>query len=382
MTTLSAIEGTAVWTENVVPPPRTGIWIVGATGRTGRVLTRRLLETTDHEVTLVGRDATRLARAAEDLPRPVRTAVHPDLAATAGAVRDGRPLVVVNLAGDYRNSTTLLARAVVPGGHYVDLANDLHVLEALRALDADARAAGSTLVTAAGFGVLATEAVVVDLTRDRPTPASVQVDALGSSATEGGELGEAFAASVVDVLTSGGREFRRGDLVRTRLAARTGRFTLPDGTSAVSASAPSAELLAAQLASGAPDVVATSGLVPAQPVVRALLPLAGRVLSVPALRRAAVARLAGTRTKAADRPRPHSWGHAVVVWPDGSRREGWLRAGDAMEFTGEVLLAVTRRVADGRANPGAHTPVAACGPDVAEEAGATLSPSRPAPPRR
>ncbi|PRY14702.1 saccharopine dehydrogenase NADP-binding domain-containing protein [Kineococcus rhizosphaerae] len=365
-----------------MPLPRTGIWIAGATGRTGRALTRRLLETTDHEITLLGRDAGRLERASADLPRPVRTAVHPDLAAAAEAVRHGRPLVLVNLAGDYRGSTVPLARATLPGGHYVDLANDLRVLEELRTLDADARAAGSTLVTGAGFGVLATEALVVRLTRGLPTPASVQVDALGSSATQDGETGEAFAASVVDVLTTGGREFRGGELVRTRLAARAERFTLPDGTTVASASAPSAELLAAHLASGAPDVVATSGLVPAQRVVRALLPLAGRALSIPALRRAAVSRLARTRTQAAARPRPHSWGRAVVVWPDGSRREGWLRAGDAMEFTGEVLLAVTRRVADGRTDPGVHTPAGACGPDVAEEAGARLSPAEPAPPRR
>ncbi|HEV3382861.1 MAG TPA: hypothetical protein VG142_18000 [Trebonia sp.] len=45
-----------------------------------------------------------------------------------------------------------------------------------------------------------------------------------------------------------------------------------------------------------------------------------------------------------------SWGHAVIHWADGTSREGWLRAGDGMDFT----------------------PAAAFGPDLAKAAGATF----------
>lgn len=52
------------------------------------------------------------------------------------------------------------------------------------------------------------------------------------------------------------------------------------------------------------------------------------------------------------RPRPQSWGHAVIDWPDGTRRKGWLRSDEAMDYTA-----------------GAATPVAALGPDIATAAG-------------
>jgi short subunit dehydrogenase-like uncharacterized protein len=183
-------------------------------------------------------------------------------------------------------------------------------------------------------------------------------------------MGAAFAASIVDVLTTGGRRYRDGRLVKTRLGAGPQRLSLPDGQSATSAGMPSAELYAAHAASGAPSVTVTSALAPAAPVVRAMLPLLGAVLSVPPLRRLAVRRLARIALKAAPRPRRHSWGHAVIVWADGTSREGWLRAGDGMDFTADVAAEVAARLAKGKAEPGVFTPAAAFGPDLAKAAGA------------
>lgn len=73
--------------------------------------------------------------------------------------------------------------------------------------------------------------------------------------------------------------------------------------------------------------------------------------------------------KAAARPREHSWGHAVVTWPDGTSREGWLRADDGMDFTADVATEVAVRLSRGEGKPGAYTPGAAFGPDLAVAAG-------------
>jgi len=96
------------------------------------------------------------------------------------------------------------------------------------------------------------------------------------------------------------------------------------------------------------------------------------LLSIPALRRLAVRRLARTTLKAAPRPREHSWGHAVIDWAGGTSREGWLRAGDGMDFTADVAAEVAARLAKGEAEPGVFTPAAAFGPDLATAAGATF----------
>jgi len=346
------------------------IWVLGATGRVGRAVTARLLARGD-AVVLVGRESGRLRETAANTGLPVVAADTAEGIATA--IERERPAVVINTIGDYAKSATTIARACLrAGGHYLDQAADLTAVTRLFDLHDEAAAAGSTLVTGAGFGVLATEAVVVALCEGRPAPTEVRVDALASVAVEDGLLGAALAASIIDVLVTGGRRYRDGRLVRSRLGGSAQRLLLPDGEQVTSSEAPSAELLAARRASGAPDVVLTTAMMPASPVARAVLPVAQRLLALEPLRRLMIQRMAATRVKAAPRPRTHSWGHAVITWPDDTSREGWLRTGEAMDFTADVSAEIAARLVRGEGKPGAHTPAAAFGPDLATAAGGEI----------
>ncbi len=344
-------------------------WVLGATGRVGRAVTIRLLGQGE-TVVLVGGESARLREIAA--ATGLRVVIADTADRMAAAIRQERPVAVVNTIGDYAGTATTIVRACLPGGHYLDQAADLTAVPRLLGLHDEAVAAGSTPVTGAGFGVLATEAVVAALCEGRPVPAEIRVDAVASVAVEAGVLGTALAASIVDVPATGGRRYRRGELVRSRIGAGARRLLLPDGEQATTSQAPSAELLAAHRTGGAPDVTVTSAVVPASPVVRAVLPLLGRLLALEPVRRFAVRGLAGVTAKAAPRPRTHSWGHAVVTWPDGTTREGWLRTGEAMDFTVGVSAATAARLARGEGKPGAYTPAAAFGPDLATAAGGEI----------
>jgi short subunit dehydrogenase-like uncharacterized protein len=105
---------------------------------------------------------------------------------------------------------------------------------------------------------------------------------------------------------------------------------------------------------------------------RVLLRVAGAVLTLDPARRLARDRLAAVRTRPRERPREHSYGHARAEWADGSVREGWLRAGDAGEFTASTAAVVAVWLAEGRGQAGAHTPVAALGVDLVTAAGGVL----------
>jgi short subunit dehydrogenase-like uncharacterized protein len=350
------------------------VWIVGATGRVGRKVTARLAAR-GLTVVPVGRSRERMVAVGAEagLPGDAKIVVADSAERIANEIVRGRPRVVVNTMGAFAATAPVIARACMPGGgHYVDQANDVVAVERLLALDDEAVRAGSTLVTGAGFGVLATEAVVAKLCADLPTPHRVRVDAVASVAVEAGVLGAALAAGIVDVLTVGGRRYENGRPVTSRLGADPLRLTFPDGESAKTAGVASGELVAAHTASGAPFVTATSALVPTAPPIRALLSLLGLLLSVPALRRLAVDRLGRVPVKAVPRPREHSWGHAVVEWADGTRHEGWLSAGDGMDFTADVTATVTELLARGVGRPGAWTPAAALGTDLATIAGGTF----------
>jgi short subunit dehydrogenase-like uncharacterized protein len=360
----------------------TEVWVLGGTGRSGRAIAAELAGRGLSPV-LAGRDASRLAAAAEATGG--RTLVTDSVAATASEIRRQRPAVVINTVGPFTATAGPIIDACLAGSHYVDLANDVAAVSATLGRHDAATAAGRTLVTGAGFGVTATESVVVKLCEGRPTPLRVRVDMVPSLAMEAGVVGEALAGTILDGLpgVAGGGRFQGRQIADGRLApARIGgdalRLTLPDGTEVTTASMPLGELLAAQRASGARFVLSASSEAPSGSLIRAVLPAALSLLKWAPLREFAKRRLAGVRVKAADRPREHSWGHAVVTWADGEVREGWLRLGDAQAYTGAVPAEIAHRLLSGAGRAGAYTPAALFGAGLAESCGGEYLPAQPA----
>ncbi len=349
------------------------IWVLGGTGRSGRTIAAQLAR---HGLTavLVGRDASRLHTAAQ--PTGSETLPAPSLAAAAAEIRQQRPAVVVNTVGPFTTTAPEVidaCRAV--GSHYVDLANDVAALSAAYGMHDAATRAGHTLVTGAGFGVTATESVVAKLCEGRPAPLWVRVDMVPSIAMEEGTAGEALIGTLLGSLH--GRRITDGRLAPARIFSDAMRLTLPDGSQVTTASMPSGELLAAHRASGARHVLSATSEAPSSPLIPAMMPALGSLMRWGRLRAFTTRHLARVRVEAKTRPREHSWGHAVVTWTDGETREGWLRLGDAQEFTGAVAAEIARRLLTGKGRPGAFTPAALFGTTLAESCGAAyLLPER------
>lgn len=343
------------------------VWLLGATGRTGRAVAARL-HAADVPLVLVGRDRPRLDALCAQLGGASRTVVGPLDAALAVLAREA-PGVVVNTVGPFGETASTVTRACPPGTHYVDISNEYPAVEAVLALDRRAADAGQVLVAAAGFGVLATESVLLRLCAGRPPALRVRVDAMASVATEPGRVGTALAGSIVEAVAFGGGQVRGGRLVRSRLTADPVRLTTPDGEVLTTVGGPSGELLAAWRASGADVVVAASSLVPDNPVLRAVSPAVSAVVRVPVVGRFVTGRLARVSMGSQPRPRPHSWAHARVEWHSGEVREGWLRLGDGLDFTVAATVEVTQRLRAGLGRPGAHTPGSLFGPGLVEALG-------------
>jgi short subunit dehydrogenase-like uncharacterized protein len=349
----------------------TEVWILGGTGRSGRAIATELLSRGVPSV-LIGRDAARLKDAAATVAGGGRTVVASSVEAMAAEIRRQRPAVVINAIGPFTATAVPLVQACLQVSDYIDLANDVAAVLAVLGLNAAAAAAGRTLVTGSGFGVTASESVVVRICEGRPAPARVRVDMVPSLEIEAGVIGEALAGTILDGLPGvegggryEGRRYRDGRLVRARIGGEVEHLTLPDGARVSTASIPLGELVAAQRASGAPSVTSASSESPSSPVVRALFPLAAALLAIGPVREFAKGRLARVRLSARERPRAHSWGHARVEWADGSVQEGWLRVGDAQVYTGAVPAEVARRLLNGEGQPGAYTPAALFGPSLA-----------------
>src|ERR1700758_4967700 len=256
------------------------IWIFGATGLSGRAIARELVRG-GADVVLVGRDEDKLASVGQSIGGWPNHRVVPGLAELVELIGAEKPDVVVNAVGPYGLTALPLARACLAAGtHYVDQANELEPVQQLLELDADARVRGVTLLTGAGFGVLATEALVVELRDGRSPAASAMVAALPAVQ----QLGPSVLASAVDAIAYGGRRYRDGRLVRRRLGADHERIPVPHAPARDALAVPTGELEAARRASGAGDVLAYSSEVPTGPIVRTVLPAVSALLAVRPIR--------------------------------------------------------------------------------------------------
>ncbi len=350
------------------------IWILGATGKGGRAIASELIGSATADVVLVGRDHERLTAAAASLGGNSRTLVASGPAELASRIAAEKPTAVVNTIGPFGETTGRLARAcVAAGSHYVDLANELPPVRELLEMDSDARSAGVTLVTGAGFGVLATEALVLELADGRPAAARATVAAMPT--VDG--LGSAVLASVVDAVAYGGRRYRGGQLQRTRLGADHAWIPLPDLPAIQALAVPTGELEAARRASGAGDVLAFSSEVSSGRTVRAVLPALSALLSARPIHAGVQRLISRAKLTPPAKSGDVSWAYARLEWPDGAHREAWLRTGEGYSFTAKVAAFTAMRLSDGQGRPGAHTPGALFGPDLARDAGAQITVAGP-----
>ena len=348
------------------------IWILGATGRSGRAVAKHLAATQFSPV-LVGRDAVRLRALAAATGRELRIVTASSVDAMIAEISRNKPTVVISTIGPFTKTAVSIARACPPGTHYVDISNELPSLIALLALHDEAASSGRTFVTAAGFGVLATESLVLKLCEGRPPALRVRVDAVPSVESEPGRLGDALAATIIEAAAFGGRRYANGRLERVRAFSDVETLRLPDGSTVKTACGPTGDLEAARGASGASFALAASSLAPTSALLRALLPPAMSLLRIAAIGDLAKRRLAAVEFKpkkpGEPKGREFSWTHAKVEWATGETREGWLRVGDAMTFTTAIMVEVASRLARGEGRMGAYTPGALFGPELALQMG-------------
>lgn len=343
------------------------VWVLGATGRSGRGIARRLRDT-GHTVVLVGRDAARLATIAAEWGHvEVVSGSFDSLLTQLGRAA---PAVVVNTIGPFARTSLPVIEACSPGTHYVDIGNELSGVSAVLDRHERAVADGRTMVTGAGFGVLATESVVLRVCEGRSAPSRVRVDAIPSLASEKGVIGPALAGSMLDGAPEGGRRVEHGRLVRFPVAGARQQLTTPTGDTVITAALPTGDLLAAWRASNADSVIAASSAIPSGPGVRAAFPVLSMLMRSSTLRRFAIARVARIPIRESERPSEFSWGHARAEWNDGTSRQAWLRLGDAHHFTETATAEITRRLLAQQAQLGAYTPAALFGSSLATDVGA------------
>lgn len=334
-------------------------WLIyGAYGYTGRLLVDEAVRR-GHTPVLAGRDPERLREVAG--PHRLATRVFGlddgDIAQGVAGVS-----LVLNAAGPMVDTApALAAAAVAAGAHYVDVTAEPAALEAVAALDEAARAAGVTLLPAAGYDVIPSDCLARHVTTRLPDPRALEIGIWALPQPSRGTL-----RTVADMLRRGGLRRRGGELQRCRVGPGMRRLAFPPGRRWALA-VPWGDLITAHHSTGVPDITTYLALRP-RDVALALVvgPLGPRMFRWPWAVRAFELALSLGRPgpDAAVRATGRGWFWARATDADGHRHEAWLETPEGYRFTQLAAVRVVEGVLAGGAPTGFTTPAAAFGAEL------------------
>lgn len=289
---------------------KTGTWMLyGATGYTGTKIAEEAIRR-GHRPILAGRNAEKLRLLAERL----------GLQWLAFSLDDNYELrkaadsvdLILHAAGSFSSTSEPVMDACLKGqAHYLDISNEISVLQAAQFRHLKAQAKGVSIIPGIGFGTVASSCLVRHVCSQIAEP--VELEIVMSPYVAQKSVGA--TKSTLDAIAHGGYVRRNGVLIATPFGLGAKRMCIAHANHNL-LPVPSGDLEAAYMTTGIADIAVymASPLNPA--LARFLLPLVQKTLSWNALRRKIGLYLDG---------RPAYTAHPV----DANRRSWvWVRAAD------------------------------------------------------
>lgn len=330
--------------------------IYGATGFTGKLCTQAALDLGLRPV-LAGRDAGRVAAVAAPLGLSHRAAPLDDPMRLAALLRGMR--VVLHAAGPFSATSAPMAAACLAAGvHYLDIAGEVSVLDALAARHREARARGVMLMPAVGFDVVPSDCLAALVAGRLARPKRLALGFTGLQfATRGSLRTLVEHAGVVRV---------RRDGLLTDVVPGTLRRTFDYGAGARESLHVSwGDIVTAHYTTGVPDVTVYFD---ATPSLRGML-AASRHLGWALRTPPAQAWMKAHAVYLPEGPSPAERAAArmtIVAEAEdaaGRRASARLHTPEAYTLTGLTAAEIARRVLRGDTEPGFQTPGRVFGAD-------------------
>lgn len=335
------------------------VLVYGSYGYSGDLIARHALERGIRPI-LAGRREQPLAAQARELGLDHRAFSLDDTRAARDALGDVD--VVMHCAGPFsRTSQAMVEHCIATRTHYLDIAGEALVLEALAGHDDDARAADIMLMGGVGFDVVPTDCLAAHLHRRLPTATSLQ---LGFQMVDIGMPTRGTLHSAVEGSMEGGMVRRAGELTPVPTAWKRRTIDFGDGPR-VAVTIPWGDVATAYHSTGIPNIEVYMGTT--------RLGLLGQRVARPAshlLRIGLVHRLvtglidrqpAGPDAETLRTSRCLVWGTATD--DAGASVTSRLRCPGPYGLTALTAVEVIQRTLDARVQPGFMTPSSMYGPD-------------------
>lgn len=331
--------------------------VYGAYGYTGSLIVAEALRAGLRPV-IAGRDPMPLTALARRHDLEHRVAALDDAGAVDASLEGVG--VVLHCAGPFVHTSRPMADACLRRGvHYLDITGELTVFEALAARDAEAKAAGVTLLPGVGFDVVPSDCLAAHLARRLPgaTHLTLAFSGLGS-------ISRGTAATMAESAGAGGAVRRGGRIVKVPPAWHTRHVDFGAGEQ-LAVTIPWGDVSTAWHSTHIPDIDVYMAMTPAMRRGLVLSRWIGWLLTMQPVRRrlvaAARARHPGPGEEARARGSSRFWGEARDA--AGNVVTSRLFGPEGYTLTAGTAVTAARRMLAGGVATGFLTPSLAFGPD-------------------
>ena len=172
--------------------------LYGANGYTGELIARYAIQYNLHPI-LAGRKKELIEPLATKLNLPFKIFSLDDTVALHAALKEVK--VVIHAAGPFQFTAKQMIEACLQTGtHYLDINGDIAVFELIKTYDAAAKKAGVMLLPGAGFDVVPTDCIALQLKKLLPDAVALQL----AFASVGGGLSHGTAITMATKAGEGG----------------------------------------------------------------------------------------------------------------------------------------------------------------------------------
>jgi short subunit dehydrogenase-like uncharacterized protein len=334
------------------------VLVYGATGFTGRLVVRGLLEA-GIEPILCGRSEPAVKAMGRELRLRAVTAVLEEADVIYEALRGCR--VLVNAAGPFGATVPRLVAACLRAGvHYLDISGEVDALENVARMHKEAVDAGVMLMPGVGFDVVPSDCLGLYVVRRLPDARKLTIAVSGLELMSRGS-----ARTMAAELAKGVRVRRDSQLTTVRAGALERGFDFGDGGRACTAVS-WGDVATAYYTTGVPDVEvyfeATPMIRSTLAASRALGPMLGTSAWQTWLR--TMVELLPDGPPESERRRCRAAIVAEALTADNRRVAARLSLPEAYTFTAMASAAITARVLRGDVERGFQTPARLYGPDL------------------
>jgi short subunit dehydrogenase-like uncharacterized protein len=330
--------------------------LYGANGYTGTLIARFAAHYGLTPI-LAGRNETTIHELATALQLPFKVFDLADTKSLHEALAEV-PLVI-HAAGPFKDTAAQMVEACLQTGtHYLDINGDIDVFELVQQYDLQAKKANVMLLPGAGFDVVPTDCIALQLKNSMPGAISLEL----AFATEGGGVSHGTAMTIAGKLGEGGRERMNGIMVNKPLGRKKLNMVL-GGKKRFFISIPWGDVFTAYSTTGIPGIVVFTEVKPVAYYLLKMQFLFNWLLRTEWMRNKVRNKIkkrgAGPSDAMREAARTFVWGR--VTNAQQQSKTASISCADGYTFTAHSCLHIAQKILSGNHPAGYQTPASAYG---------------------